>query len=1395
VQVTDSTGDLIARTFTLNIYPVEITTGNILPMVISGRPYSQPLAINPPGSYTWTAVNLPNGLSLVPSTGVISGTVTPGTVGVFIATITAANGAIAVIKNFTLNVKTPQITSLLTGLPTTPLGDVVIGSQVNTVLNVTGGTQPYTVTLEPGPALPPGLALAPATVFNPTTNFGRFAIGGVPTATGVFSFKLRYTDAMGVSAVRNITLPVRAFGLATATPGLATVNSPYSAQLMAVGAPGPFTYSLSPTANNVLPPGIAISPSGLLSGTPTSTGAFSFNVDISDGSATRRQGVTVTVNATGTRRIDFSLGPVTVDAPMGLNLSTALLPSGGSGTHTWSIVAGSLPPGTQLLTGANLPREFTDPTAVISGAPSAAGDSTVRIRVDDSTGNFGIRDVPVHVTPVRIGGPLLPYTLRTAGTPMKVGNPFSFAFSLVNGKAPTVYTDQVGTFMPTGVAMTSAGAFPGTPGESGNFTQFVLATDANQNTRRFTFGFSSYPGTVGLSGIVSPNLADATAGTPYSFNLSDVMFPGFGSCPCTWTMDSGSLPGGLTLAGSVISGNPNTLGTSFFSVLAQDSAGTQHLVSTALNVSNLSMSPGPGALPGAVAGSPYSGVTFTATGGPGPFTFRPAYFSDMPAGLSLSSSGVLSGIPITQGPVSMFIEAIDPSHNVFRQRYTLTVGPPGAPIPSITASPNNVSVGYTIGNPAPSPVPVNIGSTASAFSFTVSSSGGSWLSASPASGNTSTASTVNANFNTAGLVAGTYNGALTVTAGSTSNSPLVIPVTLTVAASPVCNYSLSPGSSTIMGAGGGLNFNVNAGVGCNWTATTFDSWIGVNTPSGTGTAPVSLTIAPNTNPSSRSGSVQVQGLNYFVTQFGTACSFSINPSSLTVSAGASPGNIITVNASAPSCGWTAVGSGFLSVNGAASGTGSGPVTIDIAANPGSTSRFAAASIGGQPLGVNQAGAGCTYALSSSGASLPSTGGPASVNMIAPNGCAWNMDPGPSWVTVAGGGAAAGSGFGTVDFSIAPNSTTATRNANVIIGGQSFLVSQAGASCSFSISANNPVQPAGGGGGSVSITASGGACSWIASTSAPWLNLSTTSGTGNGGVTFTAAANGAAAARSTVLNLAGQSITVNQNGVTCSYSLLSPSANTPSAGGPSSVGVIAAGGCPWSASSPVPWVQITSGAPSSGPGNVGYSVDPNTTGLDRSATLTIAGISFPVTQIAATCVITLGAPSFSAGEFVGASSFGYTTSVSSCNHSVQSFSSWITVNSNPYAGVNGSVNFSFATNTYGVPRSGVIHVGDQQFTVNQAPSSCAYLLGSYGASFPTLGGDGSITGTVLPTACGPPAVIVNGPSGMVTLGGSSSGAGNFSQNYTVSIYQTFIHYVRTAQLLIQGQIFTVKQNSN
>jgi uncharacterized repeat protein (TIGR01451 family) len=86
---------------------------------------------------------------------------------------------------------------------------------------------------------------------------------------------------------------------------------------------------------------------------------------------------------------------------------------------------------------------------------------------------------------------------------------------------------------------------------------------------------------------------------------------------------------------------------------------------------------------------------------------------------------------------------------------------------------------------------------------------------------------------------------------------------------------------------------------------------------------------------------------------------------------------------------------------------------------------------------------------------------------------------------------------------------------------------------------------------------------------------------------------------------------------CTYTLSSGGETFCAVGGSGSVGVTADPGandstCPWSATSNVPWIRITSGSGGRGNGQVSFTVAPNT-GAARQGTMTIGGQTFTVTQ--------------------------------------------------------------------------------------------------------------------------------------------------------------------------------------
>ncbi|MBI4914924.1 MAG: PKD domain-containing protein [Acidobacteria bacterium] len=191
--------------------------------------------------------------------------------------------------------------------------------------------------------------------------------------------------------------------------------------------------------------------------------------------------------------------------------------------------------------------------------------------------------------------------------------------------------------------------------------------------------------------------------------------------------------------------------------------------------------------------------------------------------------------------------------------------------------------------------------------------------------------------------------------------------------------------------------------------------------------------------SSRSCSASVK-----VTVTPGACTYSISPTSASFEASGGSGNV-QVTTSGTSCAWNASSNAsWITLTGGTSGTGSGTVTYQVAANSGGQ-RTGTVTIAGQTFTVTQAAAACTYSISPTSASAPAAGGNGTVAVTASNSsCTWGASSNASWITLTGG--TSGTGNGTVSYQVSANSG-GQRTGTVTIAGQTFTVTQAAAACS------------------------------------------------------------------------------------------------------------------------------------------------------------------------------------------------------------------------------------------------------------------------------------------------------------------------------------------------------------
>lgn len=184
-------------------------------------------------------------------------------------------------------------------------------------------------------------------------------------------------------------------------------------------------------------------------------------------------------------------------------------------------------------------------------------------------------------------------------------------------------------------------------------------------------GSSSNSNNAGSPVVSTTTLPGATVNVAYTASLSATG----GTAPYTWSVTTGSLPAGLMLSGSTISGTPTTAGTSMFTVQVTDAAsrtGTAPLSITVSPQSPLSITTT--SLPGGYVSVPYS-ATLGATGGVPPYTWSVPP-GTLPVGLTLAAStGVISGTPTANGTSSFTADVTDSQSNMASAQLQITINP------------------------------------------------------------------------------------------------------------------------------------------------------------------------------------------------------------------------------------------------------------------------------------------------------------------------------------------------------------------------------------------------------------------------------------------------------------------------------------------------------------------------------------------------------------------------------------------------------------------------------------------------------------------------------------------------------------------------------------------------
>lgn len=644
VKVADASGAFQTRDFSITINPssIVITTSSPIPAGQVGVPYSLTFSsVGGAGTLAWTVSTgpLPAGLTLS-STGVLSGSPTVAGTFFFIVRVTDSVSATDT-RGVTMTVAPAPIAVSTTS----PLSSGEVGAAYSLQLAATGGKTPFTWSVTAG-ALPAGLNLGASGI-----------ITGSPTAAGSFTFTAQVTDANNTSASRQFTVTIAPQLTISSVSPLAAgqVNVAYNFTFTATGGLGGNVWTLN---SGSLPNGLSLNSAGTLSGIPTVAGSFTFNVKVADTSGFfQTRDFSVTINPPTlliTTASPILSGQATVP------YSVTFTSTGGAGGNVWSVFSGSLPSGLTL-----------SPAGVLSGTPTVDGAFTFSVRVTDSASSTDTRSIAMTVTPA-------PLVISTPASlpPVLISAAYSQQLTATGGKAPYAWTITAGS-LPTGLNLNSGGTISGNPSVAGAFTFTAKITDANNvnATRQFTLTVVQQ-----LAISTTSPLTPGKATVPYTFTFAAT--GGFGGN--VWTLNGGTLPTGLTLtSGGNLVGIPTTTGSFNFNIKVADSSGAFqtrdfNLVVGPATVVITTSSP----IPSAQVGVPYS-KTFSSAGGVGTLAWTISS-GPLPAGLSLSSDGVLSGTPTANGTF-FFIVRVNDNSTTDTRGFTITIAP--APISISTVSP------------------------------------------------------------------------------------------------------------------------------------------------------------------------------------------------------------------------------------------------------------------------------------------------------------------------------------------------------------------------------------------------------------------------------------------------------------------------------------------------------------------------------------------------------------------------------------------------------------------------------------------------------------------------------------------------------------------------------------
>lgn len=428
------------------------------------------------------------------------------------------------------------------------------------------------------------------------------------------------------------------------------------------------------------------------SGTPTTPGTYSVTMDVpwSDWLCFTGSGtdvVTVTFTVAPLPAPTASAVTATVVANSTDNSITLSL---GGGTATSVAVDTAPSHGTATASGTSI--TYT-PTSGYSGSDSFTYTAT------NATGTSAAATVSITVSAPTLS--LSPTSLSSA----TVGSSYSASLSASLGTAPYSYAVTAGA-LPTSLSLSSSGAISGTPTAAGTFSFTVTATDDLGATGSQAYSIA-VAGQAPTAANVSATVAANSTGNAIALSLG-------GGTATSVAVDTNATHGTATASGTSITYTPTAgfSGTDSFTYTATNASGTSSPATVSVTVSAPTLSLSPTSLPSGTVGSSYS-ASLSASLGTAPYSYA-VTAGALPAGLSLSSSGIFSGTPTSSGTSSFTVTATDDLGATGSRAYAIAVAGTASTAPTasnvsatVAANSSGNAITLSLGGGAASSVAVD----------------------------------------------------------------------------------------------------------------------------------------------------------------------------------------------------------------------------------------------------------------------------------------------------------------------------------------------------------------------------------------------------------------------------------------------------------------------------------------------------------------------------------------------------------------------------------------------------------------------------------------------------------------------------------------------------------------